>query len=77
MRLPEYQTTADHAHNLTAQDQSTLPAGSFVIPLELCYVPKHVRDDRSRPYHDKEKNVYVYCRYGIVSIPKALIRRCV
>jgi hypothetical protein len=56
-------------------DTKLIPAGSYVRPLELCYVPQHVLDDPRWPFVDTKKEVYCYVnRLGIVPIPKDIIR---
>lgn len=72
IRTPNYVLSEAHYHHVGPMDARTLPAGTFVRPIELCYVPKHVTE-ANREF-DKEKEVYCYCRYGILPIPKSIIR---
>ncbi len=51
-------------------------AGTFVRPIDLKYVPKHITDDERWKYFDKNTDVFCYYSGGIVPIPKALIREC-
>lgn len=53
-------------------DVKMLPANSFVRPIDIKYVPQHCLD--RFPGFDSKYQVFVYCRYGIVPIPKNQIR---
>lgn len=48
----------------------TLPAGTFVRPLSLEYVPKHILEDKANKYFNPDMEVFCYTRYGIISIFK-------
>lgn len=73
-RVPDYVITEDYSFTFDRTDTKTLPAGSFVKPIELVYVPKHVvEQDRWRGFN-KAKDVFCYTRLGIVSIPRKIIR---
>ncbi len=75
-RTSNYCLVSDHSYNQgnSRYDLRILSAGTFVRPLELNYVPKHVIDDERWKAFDKTKEVFCYCRYGIVPIPRNLIR---
>lgn len=49
-----------------------LPVGSFIRPLQLTYVPQHIID--KFPGFDKERQVFAYTKYGIVPVPKSIVR---
>lgn len=55
-------------------DARTLPKGSFVRPIDLSYVPKHVLEQNEHRVFDPNSHAYCYTRFGIVIIPKAYYR---
>lgn len=56
-------------------NEVVLPVGSFVKPLELTYLPQHIKDGNDYRWYTPSKEVFVYCHYGIVLLPRDLIRR--
>ena len=44
----------------------TLPARSFVRPIDPRWVPQHVIE--KYPYFNKELECFVYCKYGIIVV---------
>lgn len=58
----------------TRQDR-TLPAGAFVRPIEPRYVPQFILDRDENRWFNEAKEAYCYCRFGIVVIPKNLMRQ--
>ncbi len=75
VRTPNYALTEEHSvFRKNRTDPIVLPAGSFVRPLELCYVPKHVLEDPQWRYFDKEIEVFVFTKFGIVAVPKRLVK---
>lgn len=77
VRTPNYVLSEAHVYSTGPMDTRTLPAGTFVRPIELTYVPKHVTEDPQNRWFDKEKDVYCYCHYGILAIPRKIIREAV
>ncbi len=57
-----------------ARDAKTLPQGSFVSPIGLAYVPKHVLDDETNRWFNQDTHVFCFTRLGIVSIAKCYVR---
>jgi hypothetical protein len=55
-------------------DTNVIPQGTFVKPLNIYYVPKHIKDDPIHLFFDPTNEVFVYCSYGIIPIPKKYIR---
>lgn len=55
-------------------DAKILPAGTFVRPIDYYYVPLHVREDKRWAFFDRDKEVFCFTRWGIVPIPRDLIR---
>lgn len=74
MKTPDFVTMEDHKFSTGIWDEKTLAKESFVRPIELTYVPKHVLEQATHKWFDKETHIYVYCRYGILYIPKKIIR---
>ena len=52
-----------------------LPKESFVRPLDIHYVPKHVTEDTRNRWFDPEKEVYCYTKLGIHAIRKIYIKQ--
>ncbi len=71
-RSPDYVLTAPHA--VPGSHDLTLPAGAFVRPIATCYVPKHVLEDTRWQSFWLEGMLFCYTRYGILPIPKAIVR---
>lgn len=71
-RTPNYILTEDFRLQMGMFDTKEIPEGTFVRPIKLEYVPKHVTEKYK--YFDKTHEIYVYSRYGIFPVPKALIR---
>lgn len=56
-------------------DDKVLPAGSFVKPIVLYYVPKHVTEAYHNRWFNQDREQYCYTHFGIVAIPKDKIRK--
>lgn len=55
-------------------DNKTLPAGTFVRPIEYQYVPKHIQDADWNRFFDQTTDIFCYTRVGIVAVPRNIIR---
>jgi hypothetical protein len=53
----------------SSSDPVVLPAGAFVRPIDLKYVPKHVIEDRRWSSFNEKTEVFCYTRVGIIPIP--------
>ncbi len=73
-KTPDYKLNEDFSFG-PMNDQRTLPAGSFVRPVEDRYVPKHLLDDKTQA-HNPKLDWWCYSRYGFLSIPRNKIFRC-
>lgn len=62
-RSPNYQTTTIQYFGPPG-DQKELPIGSFVRPVSLEYVPKHIINHKDNQYFNKEKHTFFYCSFG-------------
>lgn len=77
VRTPNYVLSEPFIYSVYGHgpmDSRTLEAGTFVRPIELYYVPKHVTEDPQNRGFDKAKEVYCYCHFGIIPIPRKIIR---
>lgn len=70
MKTPDYVLT-----DVFTYKDGTLPAGTFVKPIQYCYLPQHVKDDGRWGYVSLEDNVFCYCSLGIVPIPRKIVRQ--
>jgi hypothetical protein len=76
MSTPNYVTKEDFRFmSDSLWNEKVLESGTFVRPIELAYVPKHIRDNPMNRWFDAEKEVYVYCSFGIIAIPKNIVRK--
>lgn len=76
MATPDYVLMEAYSFYLWSNTESkTLEVGSFVRPVDPSYLPAHVmKDDRFKNF-DPNTQVFCYCRYGLVPIPKKIVRR--
>ncbi len=74
VRTPNYRLLEAHTVSNGPHDQRLLPAGSYVRPIELRYVPKHVIDDSRWTWFDGDIEVFCYCSLGIIPIPKKILK---
>lgn len=75
VKVQDYALKSPHMYRTGVwADPITLPAGLFVKPIEYRYVPKHVLEKYENTGHDDSKCVFCYTSYGIISIPRELIR---
>lgn len=73
---PNYVLTESYSYSAGSSnhDSKTLAAGSFVRPIDPRYVPKHVLDNPKYVWFNKNTEVFVYCKYGIIVVPLNIIR---
>lgn len=73
---PNYMTTESIVvgDNKFGSVITLLPANSFVRPIELRWVPKHILEDHKWRFFNKELEVFCYTYYGIIALPKKIIR---
>jgi hypothetical protein len=75
MKTPNYKISEDFSFVCNdLWDKKIIPAGTFVRPIELQYVPQHIKDWFFHKFFDEEKEIYVYCSYGMIAIPRKLLR---
>lgn len=73
-RSPDYVLTAPHDMNVWGEIV-TLPSQAFVRPIELAYVPKHVKEDSRYQFFNADREVFCYTRYGFTVIAKHKMRQ--
>jgi hypothetical protein len=74
MSTPDYKLTADFKYWVNTQDCITMPAGTFVRPVEFRYLPKELQD-RSSLIKIADKEVFCHTKIGLIPIPKELLRK--
>ena len=79
MKVQEYVTSEDCdilPNGAVHWDQIiTMPAGTFVKPIDFKYLPDHVKKNEDYQNFDPKVHTFVYCHYGIVVIPLMSIRK--
>lgn len=71
-KVPEFITTEDYKFG-PLNDERVLPKGSFIKPIDVYYLPKHCYNYPTTMYYNKDRDVFIYCRFGIITIPKKLV----
>ena len=76
MSTPDYILTQDYHHYISPHDTRILKAGSFVRPIQFCYLPAHITENRDNQWI-KYSNDKMFCftYYGMIAIPKDLLRQ--
>lgn len=74
MSTPDYKLTEDFKYWVNTQDCITMPAGTFVRPVEFCYLPKDIQD-KNQFIKTDGKQVFCHTKIGLIPIPKQLLRR--
>lgn len=72
MATPNYAMHTEYSlPNYPGDDPIVLIKGSFVRPMELSYVPKHVKENpRWVRIFNPTMDVFAYTYYGILPIPR-------
>lgn len=77
MKTPNYMLKSEYkfaSEKGSGHDLRLLPAGAFVRPIQIQYVPKHVIKDERWRWFVPATEVFCYTSQGIIVIPKNLIR---
>lgn len=74
VRTTNYRLQEEHTIHRGIQDSKSLPQGSYICPIKLGYVPKHIVEADNNRWHNPETEVFCFTKYGIVSIPRYKIR---
>ncbi len=72
VKTPNFALRQEHRIEMRG-DYRTLPSGAFVRPIELQYVPVHVKEDSRNQFFNVQSDVYCFTRYGIIAIPKSIV----
>ena len=75
MKIPEYTTMEEYVIVRTVGKEDILPVGSFVKPIELVYLPQHIKDSSSYRWMKIAEQIFCYTHFGIILLPTNLIRR--
>jgi hypothetical protein len=54
--------------------EAQLPSGSFVRPIKIEYIPKHVIDDPRWSYFDNLVHIFCHTKCGILPIQREFLR---
>lgn len=78
VKTPNFMTTKEYTFQGRGKygvQTLTLPEKSFVKPIYFGYLPKHVVDEsKAKGFNDKTE-VYCYTYFGILALPKDLLRQ--
>jgi hypothetical protein len=73
-RAPHY-VLIDTVQVLYQGQYITLPAGLYVRPVALKYIPTHLSDMSEHRYMNHDTHVFCYSKYGFLSLPRSLIKQ--
>lgn len=71
-KTPDYILIEDYTCYMGPGDPIILKAGSFARPLEPNWVPEHVKTGYRSA---SPSQVHCYTHYGIIPVPKKLLRK--
>lgn len=57
-----------------SQKEFTLPAGMFVRPISVDYLPQYILDEHNTDWLKTLNETYVYCKFGLLVVPWKNIR---
>ena len=70
IKIPNYITNTDVRITINITESVTVPAGTWVKPVEYYYVPKHIKDIPWWKHLNTEERVFTYSHYGFLPIPR-------
>lgn len=70
---PNFMTREEHKIYGNMLSEKILPKGSFVRPIEPKYLPSHITETGTFKWFNPDKEVFVYCAFGIICIPSELL----
>ncbi len=73
MRVQDYVTIEATSVSVGA-DSKRLEAGSFVKPIDIYYVPKHIKEDVKFLGWNLDKYVFCYTHWGITLLERSNLR---
>lgn len=72
---PNYVLTEDFTVYAKFSSNTILPAGTFVRPIEVTWLPKHILELSEHLWFNPQKEIYVYTSAGIIIVPKDIVRK--
>lgn len=75
MKIQDYCTSEKVVIIIDWNDSLTIPEMTFVKPIEIRWVPKHVVENPRWQSFNPDKDVFCYCHYGIIPIPRSKVRK--
>ena len=73
MATPDFVLNEDYTYYVSITDPCVLKAGTFIRPIELQYLPKHVTEYWVGV--NPGTMTYCYTRYGIIPLPNKILRK--
>ncbi len=55
-------------------DRKTLPAESYVKPVEWKYLPRHITEDGENRWHNTETHVFCHTKHGMIPVPRRILK---
>lgn len=74
-KTPNFVTIKEYTFLKSYFNEKVLPAGTFVRPISLKYLPDHIKNTADYLWFSDTKEMFVYCSMGIVCIPKDIVRQ--
>lgn len=74
MRTSNYRLNQQHTWSQGVHDSKCLPQGSYISPVKIEYVPKHIIEKACHQWFNSEMEIFCFTREGFVAIPKYKIR---
>ena len=72
-RTPNYRLKAEASIKTKSGDWLKMPQHSWLRPIELEYVPKHVLEDKRWQHFDSKREVFCYTKFGYVVLMRTEI----
>lgn len=66
---PNWVLNEDHSIYRGQQDSIVLKEGTFARPLDIGYVPDHIKETPENKYFNGDTEVYCYTPKGILALP--------
>lgn len=75
-RTPNFAITEDYQVRASSSgwEMITIPANSYLRPIELVYVPEHVQNDSRWVHFNPKLEVFCFCKKGMFPIPRRLLK---
>ncbi len=74
-RAPTYSLISEvQCPSPSGNGANVLESGTFIRPIDISYVPKHITSKNEYRFFDGRTEIYCYTRYGIIPIKRSNIR---